>query len=208
MSGGAAFGRETGGTGTLGILLAGGLSRRFGSPKAFARLDGPDSRMFYERALNALEGVCDSCVVAASRELADRFPSGLEVCEDLPAIAGQGPLAGICTAMRRRPAARYIVMACDMPLIGQDELRRLYALAESCSEADVVAVRTPQSAVPLLSVWRQNLADSLEQAIREERLSVMKLLAGLETVWIDSRHLNDDEQVFRNYNTPNACDLR
>lgn len=205
MSGGAISGREAGGT--VGILLAGGLSRRFGSPKAFARLDGPDDRMFYERALDALEAVCDGCVVAASRELADRFPPGLEVCEDLPAIEGQGPLAGICTAMRHRPAASYVVMACDMPLVGQEEIRRLYASAEEYASADVVAVRTPQSAVPLLSVWRRNLADCLEQAILEGRLSVMKLLAELETVWIDSRQLNGDEQVFRNYNTPDAGGL-
>ena len=36
---------------TVGIVLAGGLSRRFGSPKAFARIG---TGYFYERAIEAL----------------------------------------------------------------------------------------------------------------------------------------------------------
>ncbi len=38
----------------VGIVLAGGLSRRFGSPKAFARIG---TGYFYERAWIALEPI-------------------------------------------------------------------------------------------------------------------------------------------------------
>ncbi|MDO3412361.1 molybdenum cofactor guanylyltransferase [Saccharibacillus sp. CPCC 101409] len=187
---------------TTAILLAGGLSRRFGSPKAFARLDGPDGRMFYERALDALGAVCGGIVVAASADLADRFPPELEVLPDLPHIAGKGPLAGICTAMRRRPGGRYLVMPCDMPLVGPEQIRRLDELAEDFEHADVAAVRGAEADIPLLSVWRRDLSDLLEDRILGDRLGVMKLLSELNTQWLDAGLIHTDERVFRNFNTP------
>lgn len=193
---------------TTGILLAGGLSRRFGSPKAFARLEGTDKRMFYERASDALRGTCDSVVLVTNRDLEKRFPPDLEVCTDLPGIEGQGPLAGICTAMRRRPGGRYIVMACDMPRIGSSEISRLHALTRYEAAADVIAVRAPDTSIPLLSVWTRDLSDTLEEAIRDKRLSVMKMLDQVETRWIDSAMIHTNERLFRNYNTPDAAESR
>ena len=55
---------------TVGIVLAGGLSRRFGSPKAFARLE---AKYFYERAVEAYEPFCEEVVVVTRQELVDRF---------------------------------------------------------------------------------------------------------------------------------------
>ncbi|CAM3986022.1 molybdenum cofactor guanylyltransferase [Saccharibacillus endophyticus] len=195
---------------TVGVLLAGGLSRRFGSPKAFARLsgEGADGRMFYERALDALREACDTVLVVASRELENRFPPHLDVCTDLPQMEGRGPLAGICTAMRKHPNARYVVMACDMPFIGAADVRKLLETAGNVPAADVVAVRTAEAPVPLFSVWRHGAADRLEESVSAGDLSVMKRLAGLNTCWIDAVTINENENVFRNCNTPDDSDIK
>lgn len=195
---------------TVGILLAGGLSRRFGSPKAFARLtsNGSEGRMFYERALDALRDTCDSLVIVTNRELEGRFPTELEVCIDLPHLEGQGPLAGICTAMHKHPNHRYIVMACDMPLIGPADVERLQDRALTVPRADVVAVRTTEAAIPLFSVWQHDVSKLLEESILSGKLSVMKMLAQLNTHWIESATISPDDEVFRNYNTPDDSDFR
>lgn len=186
---------------TVGILLTGGLSRRYGSPKAFAEYEG---RPFYARAHEALQGCCDTVVVSASEELAKRFPQGCEVRTDLPDIAGRGPLAGICTVMRQVPAARYLVLACDMPRIGSEEIRRLAELAQAREHADIFAVRTADAFLPLLSVWRSGLAEIVEKRVRSGDLAVMKLLAELDTIWLDAALLHDDPRTFHNFNTPDA----
>ena len=54
----------------VGILLAGGLSRRYGSPKAFAEIEG---ELFYERAYNALAAVCGDVIIISRPELIDHF---------------------------------------------------------------------------------------------------------------------------------------
>ncbi len=186
--------------GTVGLLLAGGLSRRYGSPKAFAFYEG---RPFHERAHAALSGACDQVIVSASAALAPQFPDACEVCVDLPELAGLGPLAGLASVMRRYPAERYIALPCDMPRVGPREIRRLRSAAQNGPSADVTAVRSAEAGdLPLLSVWRGGLADRLEESVRGGQLGVMKLLAGLDTVWLDAALLHPDPAIFHNFNVP------
>lgn len=180
---------------TVGILLAGGLSRRFGSPKAFAKIDG---EYFYEKVYQALEAACDHVVIVAREELLPLFPEKFDVITDLKAVIGKGPLAGICTAMRLRPADQYMVLPCDMPFIGPEETIALKGLV--LLTADVTAVQTTDEKIPLLSVWNGNFAEQLETAINNETLSVFDFLKGLETGWIDAALIHQDEQKFRNIN--------
>lgn len=185
---------------TVGIMLAGGLSRRYGSPKAFAEYEG---RLFHERACEALAGACDPVVVAASEALASRFPAAYTICTDLPEMKGLGPLAGICSVMMRYPAGRYMVLPCDMPRIGPKEIMRLGDLARLHEEADVIAVHTEAGDdLPLLSVWRGGLEEQLRENISSGRLGVMKLLGKLDTVWLKARYIHADPERFHNFNVP------
>ncbi|MCQ4085479.1 molybdenum cofactor guanylyltransferase [Saccharibacillus sp. JS10] len=190
----------------IGIVLAGGLSRRFGSPKAFAAFSTPDGEesLFHERSVSALQRICESIVIVTNPELKERFPANLKLCIDLPQVAGQGPLAGIYTGMKQYPDCSYVIMPCDMPAIEPADIQKLHQLAVSLPDADVVAVRTSTSDIPLLSIWRRDLSQELLSHISSGQRSVMKLLAELHTHWIDSADINDNEQVFRNYNTPDG----
>ncbi|WP_172251050.1 molybdenum cofactor guanylyltransferase [Saccharibacillus deserti] len=185
---------------SVGILLAGGLSRRYGSAKAFAEYEG---RSFHERGHEALSGACDLVIVSASEALAPDFPAAYEVCADLPQLAGLGPLAGLASVMQRYPAERYIVLPCDMPRIGPQEIRRLRAAAEDGPAADIAALRSPEAGdLPLLSVWRGGLADLLEKRVLSGHLGVMKLLAELDTLWVDAALIHADPAIFHNFNVP------
>ncbi len=69
---------------TLGAVLAGGQSRRFGSDKAVAMLDG---QTLLDHALAALRPHCDAVVVVGRGKIAD-WPR-----------ADMGPLGGIAAAL-------------------------------------------------------------------------------------------------------------
>ncbi|KTE00253.1 molybdenum cofactor guanylyltransferase [Sphingopyxis sp. H038] len=69
---------------TLGAVLAGGRSSRFGSDKALAMLDG---RTLLDHALAALRPHCDAVIVVGRGEIAD-WPR-----------ADMGPLGGVAGAL-------------------------------------------------------------------------------------------------------------
>lgn len=103
-------------SGLSGILLDGGQSRRFGSPKAEALLEGETLR---DRAWRLLGEVCH-----------ERFLVGPGGLED----PGTGPVAAIAAGLRAATCAVAVVIPVDMPLLGADALRDL---AAACRDAAV-----------------------------------------------------------------------
>lgn len=181
----------------VGILLAGGLSRRYGSPKAFAEVEG---ELFYERAYRALAGVCDHVVIISRPELTSRFSSEVDVITDLDWIAGEGPLAGILSGMVARPADKYMVLPCDMPFVGSAETARMLDIADFT--ADITAIQNSNEKIPLFSIWDNRVKEQLQQELEAGELRVMKFMEKVTTEWIDSSQIHEDPLVFRNLNQP------
>ena len=180
---------------TVGIVLAGGLSSRFGSPKAFARIG---NSYFYERAVESLIPYCEEVIIVARPEQMDAYPAQLEVILDVPEVAGFGPLAGILSAMEFVEADRYVVLPCDMPYVNGSVIGQLLARHNE----DVTAITAAGKYHPLVSVWDRKLKSSLRKALENDQFSVMKLLEELDVTWINGRKLTNHEQsVFRNVNT-------
>jgi molybdopterin-guanine dinucleotide biosynthesis protein A len=99
-----------------GILLVGGTSRRFGSPKAQARFEG---ETLAERAWRLLAEACDERLVVGGEGLAD---------------PGTGPVAAIGVGLGAATNEVAIVVPVDMPLLTAVALRQL---ANACREAAV-----------------------------------------------------------------------
>ncbi|PLK26954.1 molybdenum cofactor guanylyltransferase [Novosphingobium sp. TH158] len=74
----------------LGVVLAGGQSRRFGSDKALALLDGAP---LIDHAVAALQAWCDAVAIVG------REHGPVPCLPDWPA-SEMGPLAGLCGALR------------------------------------------------------------------------------------------------------------
>ena len=119
----------------VGVLLAGGASRRFGGlPKGLAFVD---EVRIADRALTVLRAVTDAQLVVSNDPMArDWFPS-MRIIAD--AVPGLGPLAGIETALRAADGAAVIVIAWDMPFVPVPLLRGMRALGEVGAAAVVPA---------------------------------------------------------------------
>jgi molybdopterin-guanine dinucleotide biosynthesis protein A len=105
-----------------GILLVGGSSSRFGSPKAHAEFKG---ETLAERAWRLLGEAC-----------AERIAVGHGEGLPFPALQDErtGPVAAIAVGLRAAAHDLAVVIPVDMPLLTVDALR---VLAQACREAAV-----------------------------------------------------------------------
>lgn len=130
----------------LGVVLAGGLSTRFGSDKALAELGG---HTLLARAVDVLSGWCEK-VIVAGRELAPA-----PTIPDWPR-AGMGPLGGLAAALRYAQDEDYAtVLSCGVDSVGLP--------------ADLPALLGPAPAYvasqPVVGHWPAAAASELEQIL-------------------------------------------
>ena len=133
----------------LGAVLAGGHSRRFGSDKALALLNG---KPLLEHAAEAIGGYADSVVLCGRH-----YPDFLSL-PDRPE-PDMGPLGGLNAALHRAQAEGYdavLSVACDMPILPDSVARQLIG--------EGAAVAKGQH---LLGYWPTSLADLLDRHLAE-----------------------------------------
>jgi len=208
MSGGSSAGEMT----LLGAVLAGGGSRRFGSPKALALFEGES---FVARAARSIAPSCREVVVligpadAPGRHGIERaLPPGLRPLPDR--IPGTGPLGGLHAALldaERVGADAVMLLACDMPLVTSAVVRRLGRAAD---REGVVAPRTgpPPRLHPLCAVYGVGCLETVEDRLARDEAdrSMYGLLEALPTRPIDFAAEDvdglDPAAVFSSANTP------
>jgi molybdopterin-guanine dinucleotide biosynthesis protein A/GNAT superfamily N-acetyltransferase len=161
--------------GLTGILLVGGASRRFGSPKALARFEG---ETLAARAWRIVGEVADERVaVGKANELSLPF----EVVDDGAEV--RAPIVGIVAGLRQARNEIAVAMPVDMPFVRGRDLR---ALAEACVDAAV-----PQTG-PLPCALRRDVAlPLLERRIRTNDLTLRAAFDEMQTaaVEFDPAHL-------------------
>lgn len=179
---------------TVGIVLAGGKSRRFGSPKAFAKLEG---EYFYEYAVESLAPYCEKIIIVTRPEFVDRFPDELKVITDHEDYMGEGPLAGIYSAMENSKAMRYIVLPCDMPYMNEKFIGRLLTYYDE----NMIAVKLDGEHHPLVSIWSHAALLELKKALDLKQLRVTPFLEKVQTRWVNGDELiKDSAIVLKNIN--------
>ena len=155
-----------------GVLLVGGASSRFGSPKALARLGG---ETLAERAWRILGEACEERLAVGKGDLElpfDVLDDGLEL---------RAPIAGVIAGVRAATHEVAVFLPVDCPLVTARLLRVL-------GEARAV----PQSG-PLPGAYGKNDLPVLERRLARGELS----LRG-----INPRVLHVDERLLANANTP------
>jgi molybdopterin-guanine dinucleotide biosynthesis protein A len=164
-----------------GILLVGGASRRFGSPKALARLGG---ETLAERAWRLLGAVCAERIAVgkAGDGLGVPFP----LLDDGSPV--RAPLAGVVAGLRNARHEVCVVVPVDCPLLTAEALVQL---ADACADAAV-----PQTG-PLPAALRRQTLPVLARRLGAGRLALRDALAELET-----RVVPLPAPVLANVNTP------
>ena len=181
----------------LGAVLAGGASRRFGSPKWSAELAG---RSMGARAVAALEP--NTRVVVAISSDPAVAGLGVDVRPDL--LPGNGPLGAIHTALAcaaERSLEGAFLLACDLPLVDAELVR---ALIDAWDGEDAVVPSGARGPEPLCALYGVSLLAEVERALAHGELAVHRLLARARVCGFATeraRALSGIEDPFLNVNT-------
>lgn len=148
---------------TTGAVLAGGLSRRFGSDKSAAPWRGGT---LVEAVAEVLSGVFDSTlVVVKDPALFLRLEApGRRVVGDLHPEAHS--LAGVRSALAHAATERVFVCACDMPFLDAGLVR---GLAELGRGFDAVVPVWKGRLQPLCAVYARACAPAIDLLLTQER---------------------------------------
>jgi molybdenum cofactor guanylyltransferase len=153
---------------TVGVLLAGGLSRRMGGgDKTLRPLGGkPMLAHIIERAKPQVS----TLIINANGDPARFAAFGLPVAADV--IEGfAGPLAGVLTGMewaaQNRPDAPWLAtFATDAPFFPRDLASRLHE-AVAREKADMACARSDGQEHPVFGLWPVRLRGDLRRAMAE-----------------------------------------
>ncbi|MBU8905028.1 molybdenum cofactor guanylyltransferase [Desertibacillus haloalkaliphilus] len=182
-----------------GVVLAGGQSRRYGSPKAFATFQ---NKPFYQWAVEALTPHTEKVIVISHPTLTRRLQDigNYETIEDDSAVKGQGPLAGIYSAMCHHSSEWYMVLPCDTPLIDEKIVGVLCAHAVQGKNSDAVVPTAAGKTQPLVAIYNRRCLPIIEKLLADGQLRMMDLLSKIKVEHIRRDEIGTSDQAFININ--------
>ena len=161
-----------------GLLLVGGASRRFGSPKALAVLDG---ETLAARAWRVLGEACDERIAVG--KASDALPLPFDLLDDGTDV--RAPIAGVVAGMRAAAHEVCVVLPVDCPAMTAEALR---ALGAACA--------IPQTG-PLPGSYSKAMLPELEARLATGEYSLRR---------VNGRVLELEERLLANVNTPAELD--
>jgi molybdopterin-guanine dinucleotide biosynthesis protein A len=185
----------------LGYVLAGGGSTRFGRDKALVEIDGAPILLRIRALLGAVAK--EVHVIATPHKYAALGITGIG-----DRWEGQGPLAGIITALLTTKetgggAEWNLIVGCDMPFLTREWL--MYLVERSlASRAEVVTPQSAQGLEPLCTCWRTSAAAKLQQSFEGGTRKITEAMKRLQMEVVDEadwKRFDTAGRLFWNMNT-------
>jgi molybdopterin-guanine dinucleotide biosynthesis protein A len=178
------------------FILAGGKSTRMESDKAFVMLDG---RTLLSRVLDVARFVTSDVRIVGC---AGKFAAFAPVVEDV--FRECGPLGGIHAALLSSTSVLNLVLAVDVPFVSSALLQYLVKRASDFSTALATVPRAGRGWQPLCAVYRRELAETAEKALRAGRYKIDALFDEVKVQAVEEAELAGagfSPKLFRNLNT-------
>jgi molybdopterin-guanine dinucleotide biosynthesis protein A len=177
----------------VGAVLAGGLSRRMGEPKAVVELAG---RPLVARVVSTVGSAGLEPIVVAKPD-SPLPPLDCRVLSE--PSEPRHPLTGLLTALRASAGRGVIAIACDMPLVPAKLLRRLAEI-----DAPVAVCEVGGRLEPLLGRYAPEASAALADALAAGA-AMREAVAALDPYVVDEREIarfGDPARIVFNINSP------
>lgn len=180
-----------------GVILAGGTSSRMGANKALLELDGtPLISVIYGKLSRIFRDII--IITNTPREYA------FIPCRTAPDIhPGVGSIAGLHSGLVNCATERIFAVACDMPSLSTELIRRLCAV-EGAWDA-VVPVNDAGYLEPLHAIYARSSLAGIRELLDRGDKSILKLFDRIRTrkvEWEEIMGVEGAAESFRNVNTP------
>ena len=177
-------------------ILAGGRGARMGGlAKGWLEVGGVPIVVRTRALLEALSG--DVFVVANDA----RYDAlGLRVVPDVADFAGQGPLAGLLTALEAAREPDVLVVACDLPALAPG----LLALLAGEPAADAVVPRVGGHAEPLVARYARAAAPTIRRHLTQGARKMTSFLADVAVRWLEEPALRAVDPALASFANVNA----
>lgn len=177
-------------------ILAGGASSRMGRNKALLPFRG---RPLLRHQLDTLKPLFSEILISAN-DPEPYKPFGLRVVPDQ--FAERSSLAGVHALLKAATAPRIFVIACDLPFLNSDLIRKLIG---NPGDFDVIIPESDNGLEPLHAVYSRNCVPAIE---REAADGHWKMTGFHDGLWIDTVPISESDWMvegrspFTNANTP------
>jgi molybdenum cofactor guanylyltransferase len=190
----------------MGVILAGGKSRRFGSNKGFALYKGIP---FYEWSIRAMKETVERCVLVTNRELESEYKdtAGMPVIVDDSSFKESGPLGGVYTAMTEMgPVEWYVLLPIDVPYIDSSIIKQIIEADGTGFKAIIPIVEGKKQF--LIAAYHHSLKDMIYDQLCSGNYRMQALVESIDVLYIDEAELGNDANVsFRNVNTVHDLEI-
>ena len=183
---------------TSAVILAGGLSHRFGQDKAFFEIQG---KPMIKIVADALKVVFDKVIVAGG-DIEKLGEQGL-ICYPDP-VPGKGALGGIYNGLANSDSESVFFCGCDMPLIKPDVIR---IISDNIGDEDILMPVIKGTRQPLHAVYKKTILPAVKQLVNSNDLFLPDLFEKVEVRHLDEyifSKIPDYHLSFVNLNNPDA----
>ena len=184
----------------LGVVMAGGASRRMGLDKCKLEFEG---QTLVARSGSVLAPVCDEVVVSIQPDSAWEYGS-FRAIRDRRARCG--PLAGLESTLGEGAAggSSVFLLACDLPHVGTNVVRYLLACARERGDCAAVVPSIEGRRQPLCALYRANALTAVSRQLESGERSMRALLDVISVLEVEiSEELPFFRtDLFRNLNQP------
>jgi molybdopterin-guanine dinucleotide biosynthesis protein A len=182
--------------GLTGVILAGGKSRRYGSNKAWVKIDG---MALIERVTGVMQALFHDVILITNTP--DEYAHlRLPMHKDL--IKGLGPLGGIYTALRAITNEAGFFVACDMPFLNRALIQYMVAVRENF---DVVVPKVDGFVEALHALYAKRCLPAMERLIDSGHYQIIRMFPHVSVRHVrgdEIRRFDPDLKSFFNINEP------
>lgn len=179
-----------------GVILAGGLSTRYGQNKAFLRIEGI---RVIDRIAEKMKKVFTRVILVTNQKRDFEYLE-LPMVEDL--IKGLGPIGGIYTGLSNIEEQAGFFVACDMPLLHKGLIRYM---VENIDNHSAVVPSIGEFVEPLHALYARSCLGPIKGLIDAKRYQVRLFYDRIPVRYVredEIRRFCSPDEAFLNINTP------